>query len=493
MPVPLRPKPQAPYKVTDATPGEGQKFPLVQSNGEAETNGYKLGLKPPLHVEIFFDARDRSYWYRINGRFISLGKSELTMFMKNLGLKEKIYFDGQREMDWPIFQAINQRIVDYAGPLAGHRTGIITDGSGRKYLVTDEAKGVFGDNKQMSLDESGEPEFFMAFIRELLPEGQWEFLCHWLAVALRSMAARDFTPGQVCVFAGEGGCGKSLVQCIITEILGGRQGNPFAYMIGDTNFNRDFCGAEHWQIEDPRGSKAMQERIDFGARLKEGTVNKSYKIHQKNKDAIDLPLFRRITISINMELEYLSVLPPMDPSIADKISLYLCTKVSKALEQFREMDGPEKGRISRARIEAAYMAEIPRIRLWLLKNFKARTIPEALRDDRFVIKAWHQLELLHALQSISHEVRLLELIDILYFAADEQETVHTAVDKKSGEVQKDLMDKDSFEAGKILRYPGACGSHLGKLARSHPERVSKRIVNGASIWTINPPAKQETK
>lgn len=457
-------------------------------NESKETNGYKLGLKPPVHVEIFFDARDSSYWFRLNGRYVALGKSDLMMHLRAMGLRERIFFDGQREIDWPLWKAQVERLVDYAGPLAGHKTGIFTDGSGKKYLITDEARGVFQPAKKEKSVDLPDPKFWIEFINELLPGNQCDFFCHWLAVALRSLAANDFTPGQVCVFAGERQCGKSLLQYIITEILGGRPGAPFAYMIGETNFNRDFCGAEHWMIEDPRGSKAMQERIHFGARLKEGTVNRYYTIHAKNKDGIYLPLLRRITISINMELEYLSVLPPMDHSIADKISLFLCSAVQKAFLPFRDKKTSE---LSREKIWTRVTEEMPAIRAWLLKHYRASYIPTNFRDDRFVVSAFHHPELLHSLSSLSHENRLLELIDDLYFS--DSETIQVPVEKKTGELQNALLEKNRFESEKVLRYPGACGSHLGKLARSMPERITMRRVNGYALWTINPPLLEKDK
>ncbi len=454
-----------------------------------ETNGYKLGLKPPTHVEVFFDIRDGTFWYCLNGRYVGFKKTELMMIFRGMGLRENIYFDGQREIDWPLWRAMHERMVDYAGPLAGHRAGVFTDGAGRRYLITDEAKGVF-DAKQLQLGENNEPKFLIQFFTELLPDGQSDFFCHWLAVGLRSLQAADFVPGQFVVFAGEGGCGKSLAQYIITEILGGRPGNPFPYMSGETNFNRGFIGAEHWMIEDPRGSKAMADRIFFGARLKEATVNRYYTIHAKNKDEIFLPLFRRGTISVNLELEYLSVLPPMDISIQDKISLFKCSKVVKAFDCLRDK---KTGAVSREKIWARVVEELPAFRAWLLKHFPAKAIPKALRDERFVIAAYHHPELQSELSSLSHENRLLELIDAHYFTGsdDDEDFVLTTIEKRQSAIQDELMKVNGFEAQKILRYPGACGSLLGKLAKQNPNRISKRTVNGVPIWTIKPPLFQK--
>lgn len=460
-----------------------------------ETNGYKLGKKPPTHVQLYYDVRDSSYWYQLNGRFVCMARSDLMMQLAGLGLSKEIYFDGQREIDWPLWDAQNNRAVDYAGPLAGHKVGIFTDGSGRKYLVTEEPAGIFTDATPKSEKSKwpDEPQFFAEFIRQILPEEQHLYFCHWLAIALRSLKARDYRPGQVCIVAGEHGSGKSLLQLIITEVLGGRTGNPFPYMSGDVIFNGDFVGAEHWMIEDPRGSTRHPDRMDFGARLKEGAVNRNFWIHPKGKQAIgQLPLLRRITISTNLELEYLSVCPPFDPSFAEKAFLFLCAGSSDApLPIFKEFRDAKTGELSREKIWQTVVKEIPHVRAWLVENFKMTQLVGTLRDDRFGIKAWHHPHLLAQLSSLSYESRLLELIDEVYFG---DEPPHLKVEKKSQDIQKELLEKVRFEAEKVLRYPGACGSHLGKLAKSQPKRVVKNPPqNGYTTWTIHPPTKSEDK
>jgi len=426
----------------------------------------------------------------MNGRYIPMKKSDLMMQLRGIGLREKIYFDGQREIDWPLYEAQNKRMVDYAGALAGHRVGLFQDGSKRQYLVTDEAAGVF--EKIPPCSKTNEPKFFRQFVEEILPNDQWVFFCHWLAIGLRSLIAGDFRPGQVCLFAGEHGSGKSLLQNMVTEIYGGRVGNPFLYMTGETNFNRDFVGAEHWMIEDPRGNIDMRSRREFGARLKEACVNRDYTVHAKGKDGIYLPLLRRVTISVNLELEYLSVCPPIDPSIADKINLFLCSgSRDNPLPIFTNFRDPKTGELSRPKIWEKVMAEIPHVRSWLLASFRAADITRTLRDDRFGIKAFHHPVLEAELSSLSHESRLLELIDECYWS---DEPPHTKVTKKAAEIQKDLLEKNRFEAEKILRYPGACGSHLGKLVRSQPKRVAKNpLSHGYQTWTIFPPSPMEDK
>ena len=346
---------------------------------------------------------------------------------------------------------------------------------------------------KLTFAKPAEPEFFSAFIQELLPEGQWEFVCYWLSISLRSMLEGSFRPGQFVVFAGEHQCGKSLLQYIITEVLGGRAANPFEYLMGEEKFNKDLVGSEHWLIEDPRGSIDMRTRRDFGARLKEATVNRDIRIRAMNKDGVLVKLFRRITISVNLELEYLSVLPPFDPSINDKAFLFLCSTVKEAFKPFRI-----GGDLSREKIWSKVMSEIPMIRAWLLTEFATRKIPASMRDDRFGIKAWHHPQLIAELTSLSHESRLLELIDEMEFPKFDKDgnhqtygTVDSIKDIVASDVQKRLLEHSRFEAEKILKYSGACGSHLGKLAKMMPDRISKKVNTGKTFWTINPPAQEK--
>ena len=449
--------------------------------------------KPPVHIEVFSDARDGAFWLNVNGRFVALKKSELKMHLTSKGMSERNWHDAELgrldEFSWILWNSQRERLIDYAGPLAGHRKGIFNDGSGRRYLITDEAAGIWE-----KLDDSV-PKFFRQFVEELLPEGQNEYFCHWLAIALRSLRRGDFRPGQVVVLAGPASCGKSLMQAIITEIFGGRSASPFRYMMDLTQFNKDLCGAEHWPIEDPPSTTDIRTRRQFGAKLKEATVNRDFSIHAKGKDALTLPIFRRLTISVNDEPENLAVIPPFDPSIEDKIFLFQCAQANKCFAPFRAdasqpvLKGKKKvistEEIDRKSVWQAITAEIPAVRAWLLREFKK--VPPSFRDDRFGIRSWHHPELKRELVSLAPETRLIQLIDdALYSEAGP----HSDFDGKSSELEKLLRKSEvAFETEKILRYVGACGSYLGRLAKSHADRVSKRVLDGHTLWTIKPPSK----
>jgi hypothetical protein len=436
--------------------------------------------KPPF-VEIYFDSRDGSYWFKVNGRYLKLGTRDLRMHLRaSHGLRDDIYTQtgngSLRETDFPLFDAQNNRVVDYAGALAGHRMGVHKNTSGNVFLVTQEPSGLW-DNLPK---KPKAPKFFKSFVEELLAGDQWLHFCHWLRFALASFRACDFKPGQVCVFAGPSQCGKSLLQFIITEVLGGRQANPFAYMMGE-KFNYELGGAEHWCMEDPASTTDIRARRFFGAKLKELTVNSTIAINQKGKDALLLLIARRGTISVNDEPENLLVIPPLDDSIIDKINLYKCTPVVEALKPFLDDDG----HLDRNALKKAIQDEIPQIRAWLLNGIGK--LPADLRDVRFGIKSFQHAELVGQLQSLSPEARLLSLMDEVLFKAEDGEVV-ADFDGKAIEIEKALRDsKFVFEADKILRYNGACGAYLSRLAKQHPDRISTRLLHGSNVWTIKKP------
>ncbi len=441
--------------------------------------------QPPEHVVVFYDERSQGFLYKLNGRFVALKKADLKMHFRAMGLRDDRWFDGQPEIEWPLWRAQVDRLVSFAGSLAGRRSGIFSDGSGRKFLVTDEPKGIWEPVPK----KFEEPVFFKSFVQELLPDDQHSFLCHWMAVALRSFRAGDFRPGQLVVLAGPANCGKSLLQYIITQVFGGRSADPFRYISGETQFNSELIGAEHWLMEDPPSSTDMRSRRAFGEMLKACVINDTFSIQGKGKDAINLPIARRLTLSVNDETENLSRVPPLEESLEEKVFLFKCDVVKDAFKPFYSAPSTasqDREELSRIAIRQKIEEEVPLIRAWLLKNFKK--LPPEYRDSRFIVRAWHHPELMAELSSLSPEVRLLGLIDQICFSERDEKIMGAPVTGKSMEIESRLRDsKFAFEVEKILRFPNACGTYLGRLSKRKPERVVKSTRDGYVHWIILPP------
>jgi hypothetical protein len=425
--------------------------------------------------EIYFDARDCSYWYRFNGHYCALKKGDLKLHLQREGYSDfpSSKIPGLSIMDVPFYEAQTLRMVHFTGPLSGHRVGPFRDYSGKTCLITDEANPKL---YEPTPKKSKDPERLLKFFQELLPGDQFYFFMWWLKVGRESQLKGDFRPGQCVVFAGDTGCGKSLAQNITTEFFGGRVADPFRYMTGVTVFNSELCAAEHWQMSDPPSTTDMRTRLKFGDYLKEATVNRDFSPHGKGKNALCLmPVFHRITMSVNLEPECLSVVPPIvEGSTADKIFLFKCERAEVGND--------------REKIWSWVKEEIPL--LWAFIDKMKLELPPEQRDDRFTVKSWHHPELLEALSAMSAEIRLLQIVDQVLF--DNEDKPHTTQRLKAIELEHRLREsKFGFASEKLLSHGSACGSHLGKLAKSMPARVSKTVRDGTTIWEIKPPSQSE--
>ena len=61
---------------------------------------------------------------------------------------------------------------------------------------------------------------------------------------------------------------------------------------------------------------------------------------------------------------------------------------------------------------------------------------------------------------------------------------------KAEALEKQLTGGDggnAYAARRLLGFRTACGTYLGRLAGKHPERVTRRTLEGHTVWTIEPP------
>src|SRR6185436_12082533 len=131
------------------------------------------------------------------------------------------------------------------------------------------------------------------------------------------------------------------------------------------------------------------------------------------------------------------------------------------------------------------MAELPAF-LHYLDEWQ---IPSELKSARYGIVHYHHPTLLAALEALSPEVQLLEMVDAEIFnpALNRHHPwVGTAADLRS---YLTGVNRDCRRAAEtLLHSPVAAGSYLARLAARRSERVSMRRINGVTQYTINAPA-----
>ena len=420
--------------------------------------------------EAYFESFRGHYWIQDNrDRWMPVNEVSVKRAYKAAGFTTGIP-DGGRisSLDAAILRTQRERNVEYAGGLAGYRAGVM-EMLGNRVLVTSSPK--------LIEPKAGKWNTLGAFLQGLLLDEDFDqtpFLFGWLKVAVECLRKGLQRPGQALAIAGPKDCGKSLLQQLITELLGGRVANPYQYMIKQTTFNGEMFAAEHLVVEDSAASTDIRTRREFGSALKELTVNDVRSCHPKNKQPLSLKPFWRLSITVNDEPENLMVLPPIDESLEDKLILLRARK-----ETFPMLANTTE---EKTLFWETLISELPAFVHFLLDW----QIPEHLQGRRFGVVHFHHPELLRILDDLSPEKRLLTIIDAEIFAGVLPETWEGT----AGELEKRLSGSDCtshYEARRVLSFNTACGVYLARLAAKHPERIGKRVLHGNTHWSISPP------
>jgi hypothetical protein len=422
----------------------------------------------PKPLDVVYDPARKCYWIpNDRGEMIEITESALTRHLASAGFINDRR-NGNTQLDDELNRIQCTRDVQYAGPLAGHGVGL-QEMCGQRILVTRPPR--------LLQPAPGECPTLERFIVDLFddpdhPElDQIQYVLSWLKVSYESLLNDELRPGQLLAIAGPRDCGKSLLQALITEILGGRSAKPYRYMSGATEFNGDLFAAEHLMIEDEVAFTDIRARRHFGARIKDFTVNMVQSCHAKNRPALSLKPFWRNSITLNDEPENLLILPPIDDSLEDKIILLRAKKARLPADI-----GTAQGRKN---YWAKLMSELPAF-LDLMVHYQ---IPGALHSGRFGVKHFQHPALMAALSELSPEERLLALIDTAL-----EETNHCGQwNGTATDLERMLAEtKVAFESRRLLDWNNAVGTYLGRLAKKHPNRVRAQRTNHTRQWTIYP-------
>jgi energy-coupling factor transporter ATP-binding protein EcfA2 len=453
---------QAPPAGKRNTPGPAQYNQPAKSN-TADRPSYK----PPAGIvtTTYFDHNRGGYWHQNNrGNWIQLTEASVKRFLRYETFAEVTHPEESKAMiDRQLMKLQTENDVDYAGSLAGYKIGL-HEICGRRFLITDGPK--------LLVRKEGRWDTFRRFVETLLGE-QTRVFYGWLRSALISLySGAPFRPGQMLAIAGPAGSGKSLLQNLITELLGGRMGKPYRYMIGDTSFNSDLLSSEHLMIEDEAASTDLRVRRTFGSMLKNMIVNEVQSLHRKGRDALPVTPFWRVTITLNDEPENMMVLPPLDESVKDKIILLRATpfKVPYAVDDI----------MARNAWRLKLSAELPAFMHWL----RSWRVPPSMVNVRYGVNAFQDARLAQDLEDLSPESKLLRLIDALQiWDIDRNDWKGTAADLEDRLIEKDKQGR----VAKLLSYNSACGVYLARLAHRFPDRITALKEDGKTRrWSIKP-------
>lgn len=352
--------------------------------------------------------------------------------------------------------------VQYVGPVAGYMAGLHKTPDAR-FLVT--------KSPTIIPATPGPWDTLDGILAKMLGPQQSVYLYGWLKCSRAALISGIRSPGQAMAIAGPKDGGKSLIQNLITPALGGRVARPYQFMAGQTPFNAHLFGAEHLMVEDESPATDHKARRAMGAMVKSLTVNKEQSCHRKQGTPVMLTPLWRLTITVNDEPENLMVLPPLDESLEDKIILLKADKHS--------MPMPTATPAERDAFWNALVEELP----GFLSHVEQFVIPPELVSQRFGITHFHHPELLSKLDELAPESKLLSIID--------NSVMLDCMPWKgrASDLEREITDDDCqyhHEARKLLTWPTACGTYLGRLKRRYPARFinTQEGDDRERLWTI---------
>jgi hypothetical protein len=426
---------------------------------------------PP--VDAYYDAERKEYLVQNSGgRWLSLAEGGFKRRLRSMGYKSKPEGAPVSEVESVMLELQDKRDVSFAAPLAGYESGFYEE-NGVRFLVT--------ESPRLIIPQPGEWPTIRAFLDGLLASAgephavtQSAVFRHWLSRGVQTLYTRRFAPGQALAVAGPIDCGKSFLQNhIITPVLGGRAAKAALYMQGKTPFNGDLFSAEHLMLEDESSDTAISARLALASHLKQICVNELQPCHRKHRTIVNLKPWWRLTISLNDESERLLVLPPLADDVRDKIILLRATKFPFPM--------PMGTLEERHAFRDTLTREMP----YFVHHLLNLRTPPAWHDDRYGVKTWHHPGLVKALDELAPERHLWELVQRWMADAD-----LTRWSGQASALRSLLMESDATrsDARDLLKWPNACGSYLGRLARKEPGHIHPHRTADSRDWiiTLNP-------
>lgn len=438
------------------------KRPVEELLGEKPEKASPPPSNIGLSVDFLYDSEKGQYYRKSPaGSYVRTSEGDLKRHLQRSGFFCKgDGGNGLTAFEDEVCKAQDERAVDHVIALAGHAPGIFVTGDGRKILVPRGPK--------LTPPKAGKIENWQTLLEELFGS-QTEYVLGWMQTALRDLYGMKITRwhhNQMLALVGEPNCGKSFFQHLLTILLGGRSSDPYLWMIGRSNFNEDLAESEHLSMGDKNSFRDVKSRNAFGSVIKELAVDSKLAIHGKGKKAITCPTFRRITISINADADYVTVLPILEKSVADKIMLLSCGRASMVPDYEANL--------------RRFTDEMPALVRYLLN---VHEMPEHLRQDRFGVATYHSPDVVALLEQFDPLNRFRELVEL---------TLRPEVNDSpmwwrgsASELQKALAEgPHSHLARQLLTYSSACGQYLRGLADRMPQWVSFSDSQGHRTWRI---------
>lgn len=435
-------------------------------------NLWRLNSKDATY---FLPAESGEDWRESNER-------EVRRFLKGKGVRTKEDSRDQLTQADEVFEYVsNYRMVDFSGPLAGHRAGVHRTATGAPFIVR--------SGPRLIEPKEGEWPVIQSMLRakfadkERMQMERWNL---WHKLAIVPLYSGHITRGHLLGLVGTNDSGKTfLLHHVTTPCLGGREADPTNFFKNDAGFNKNMMASEHMHMSEFDFPANFESRRTLSEKFKKIIANEAQSYHPKGKDEVTVTVHLRLSIAINDNLEKLRAFPPMTSDIVDKIILL---KV-----QGQTMPMPTDTEEEKAAFRAVIRAELPAYIHYLL-NWEP---PAEIAGGRFGMKAWQHPEIVEALWDQEPSSQFEFWLDRELFPADHETGVASCQWETVGWIKLEaLADRltspsatyhEKFRHLAKLGGGAAFGQYLGRLHKKELDRVGKeRSVSPAEIQDADP-------
>jgi len=436
-----------------------------------------LPITPESFGEVpdYFEPHTGRYLVRNSSlRWVPLNETCYKRQLRSRALKVKPdEGDLLSEIDAAILEVQDRRDVSHYGPICGMNAGLLRV-NGQRILVTEDMRlpqPTAGNWQHLGAVIDG---LFLLSEQEDIGQRQVDTFHGWVKSSVEALRAGKLQQQQALALCGPPRCGKSFLQSIITHMLGGRGAKAERYFSGKSPFNADLYGAEHLMLEDEHCSTRIDHRLKLGAAIKQHTVSTYLgSLHAKGRNAINLPGWWRVTITLNDCPEAMMVLPPLDQHIADKIILLRAANFTWPL--------PMNTTLERTDFFDRIVSEIPAYLHWLLHEW---SIPRQVADPlRYNVATYHHPDLAAALDCFSPEAELYDLLAAAYL---KRLACGIPIEATAAEIEAALRAVEPQRTDRLLTFRHACATYLGRLAKKNPEDLLPMRNEKLRWWVLGP-------
>lgn len=351
--------------------------------------------------DTYYDGH--SYWWKSGEKWVCRIREDAVLRLKNLGFSAtRKEGETASEADQVLYAIQQGASIDGAVPFT-HTSDTFVEWNGRRFLNTNTRHPL-----NPAPEQTGNPEnfpwlheYFSNFLDRAEPDifHPAEFLLTELQRAYTSLLANRPSSGHVLVFAGPPGRGKSLFTTVILRKIFGSAADAGSFLVEGKGFNKEMAQSFIWYIDDNKSAVTASQHKHFSETLKKHVATPEVTHQAKYHDGFPMPWYGRIVLTCNDDPESLGLIPDLDRTIKDKLSLFL---ISSWQAEFLPNEA----------MNEILERELPFFLRWLVSEY---TPPDEIltpQEPRYGLLPYHHPELVHVAQESSSSNRLVEILEM---------------------------------------------------------------------------------